>query len=394
MKNNNTTIWRKVKLGTLGLDISDGNYSSKYPKKSDFVKAGVPFIRADNIKDGRVVWSDMKYISREKHQELQKGHLKKNDVLITTRGEIGRIARVGDEFIDSNINAQIVRINTKGILDQRYFFYFLLGKSRKGYFQSIQTGTALQQLPIGQLRLVDLEFPENLTDQKRIADILSAFDDKIELNNKISRTLEAMAQAIFKEWFVKFRFPGHEKVKMVDSELGKIPEKWKVKPLGELAQIRYGKDLPTRYLTKTGFPVYGGNGVIGFSEKYLFDVPKIIVGCRGAFSGNIFRTENKSFVTHNSLIVDSDILKINFLFYCLKNRNVKSTVTGSAQPQITINELNQLEIILPELAMIKNFEETASNLNNKIDQIEKENQKLSALRDLLLPKLMSGEIRV
>ena len=97
-----------VRLGDFSFDISDGNYSSKYPRQSDFVPEGIPFIRAINIQDGKIVWKDMKYITIEKHSELQKGHLKRDDILITTRGDIGKVAIVSDEFVGCNINAQML----------------------------------------------------------------------------------------------------------------------------------------------------------------------------------------------------------------------------------------------------------------------------------------------
>ncbi len=97
-----------MRLGDFSFDISDGNYSSKYPRQSDFVPEGIPFIRAINIQDGKIVWKDMKYITIEKHSELQKGHLKRDDILITTRGDIGKVAIVSDEFVGCNINAQML----------------------------------------------------------------------------------------------------------------------------------------------------------------------------------------------------------------------------------------------------------------------------------------------
>lgn len=176
-----------------------------------------------------------------------------------------------------------------------------------------------------------------------------------------------------------------------------IKTTWREVKLGDVADISYGKDLPTRELKKIGFPVYGGNGIIGYSDKYLCEEPQIIVGCRGANSGNIFWTEPKSFITHNSLILkikDSNLIDKKFLFYRLLKSNIKSTVTGSAQPQITIAELNQLEIDVPDLINQKRIAGILSGFDNKIDLNKKENQKLVALRDLLLPKLMNGKIRV
>jgi type I restriction enzyme S subunit len=227
---------------------------------------------------------------------------------------------------------------------------------------------------------IEVDVPEDINTQKRIASILSAFDDKIELNNKINQTLEQMAKVIFKEWFVK-------------SEKSKV----KSDKLETICDIVYGKDLPTKDLKSQGFPVYGGNGIIGYSDKYLYDEPQIIVGCRGAYSGNIFKTEPKSFITHNSLVLKikkGQNISINYLFYSLQKSNVKSAITGSAQPQITIAELNKVEIPISDKKLMEKFENIVNVVENYKFKIIKENQKLAALRDLLLPKLMGGEIRV
>ena len=148
-----------------------------------------------------------------------------------------------------------------------------------------------------------------------------------------------------------------------------LPSGWRKVKLGEVADISYGKDLPTRKLKPAGFPVYGGNGIIGYSDKYLFEDPKIIIGCRGAYSGNIFRTKPKSFVTHNSLILNfkDETIDELFIFYKLLCSNVKSTITGSAQPQITITELEQLELDLPSSEEQKRIADILSAFDDKIE---------------------------
>lgn len=116
--------WDVKEIGNMNFDISDGNYSSKYPKASDFRPIGVPFIRANNIRNLTIIDEDMRFISAEQHEELQKGHLKANDILVTTRGEIGQLALVPEHHIESNINAQLVRINSsRAGVDHRFLVY-------------------------------------------------------------------------------------------------------------------------------------------------------------------------------------------------------------------------------------------------------------------------------
>jgi type I restriction enzyme, S subunit len=180
--------WEVKKLGEMEFDISDGNYSSKYPKASEFISIGIPFIRANNIRKMTIINDDMRFISPRLHSELLKGHLKDGDILITTRGEIGNIALVPKSHIGSNINAQIVRINTENKLDNLYFAYFLIKKETQEFFFDNQTGSALKQLPVGVLRDLSISFPKSETEQTRIAQILSDMDAEIEaLEKKLAK---------------------------------------------------------------------------------------------------------------------------------------------------------------------------------------------------------------
>jgi len=171
--------WKVKKLGKFGFDISDGNYSSKYPKASEFKEIGVAFIRANNIKHLTIVDGDLRFISKELHSELTKGHLKQDDILITTRGEIGQVAIVPKRYIGSNINAQIVRINVNNKINKSYLAYFLLKSETQEKILSLQTGSALKQLPIGKLMELQIIYP-NINEQTAIATILSDMDAEIE----------------------------------------------------------------------------------------------------------------------------------------------------------------------------------------------------------------------
>lgn len=171
--------WEVKNLGDFNFDISDGNYSAKYPKSSEFRDNGIPFIRAVNIKNYKVVNKDLRYISPELHNELLKGHLKKGDILITNRGDIGQLALVGDDFIDANINAQIVRINTNQNLIDKYLLYWLSTDHCQNKINDLQTGSALKQLPINNLKKIEIKYP-SLTEQTRIATILSDMDAELE----------------------------------------------------------------------------------------------------------------------------------------------------------------------------------------------------------------------
>jgi type I restriction enzyme S subunit len=196
------------------------------------------------------------------------------------------------------------------------------------------------------------------------------------LNNKIIKTLEEMAQEIFKEWILK-----NQKSKIKNQKLG------------NLADIKYGKEPSVNKLKKSGYSVYGANGIIGYSDYYHFSERQIIIGCRGVV-GNVTLTLPNCVVTHNSLIIMPRNNNKIFFYYLLKNQNLDSVVGGSAQPQITIKDLEQLELPIIDENLQNKFESIAVDIEQKKLSSFYENQTLVALRDLLLPKLMSGEIKV
>ena len=182
---------------------------------------------------------------------------------------------------------------------------------------------------------------------------------------------------------------------MVDSELGRIPDGWKVEELGNIVNIKYGKNLPTKKLLENGYDVFGGNGIIGYYSEYTYEEPEVLIACRGAASGKTNISTPKSFVTNNSLILESSS-RIDFEY--IKNRfffkDLQEYATGSAQPQITINNIKGIKIILPERDILGKFFNLVTTMSIMIENISKQNQILSQLRDTLLPKLMSGQIRI
>jgi type I restriction enzyme S subunit len=156
----NERKWPSAEIGKTAIKISDGNYAEKYPKASDFVETGVPFIRANNIRNGTVMADDLRYISVKKHELLKKGHLQTGDVLITTRGKIGNLAVVPKQFYDANINAQLVLMRCVDKAVQPDFLYYQLSQqSFQIQFEKIQTGVALKQLPVGRLKQLSIILP-------------------------------------------------------------------------------------------------------------------------------------------------------------------------------------------------------------------------------------------
>jgi type I restriction enzyme S subunit len=190
--------WEVRPISDLDLDIGDGNYSTKYPRQEDFLPDGVPFLRANNLVEGRLSWDDMRYISPGLHAQLRKGHTKKDDVCLVTRGNIGEVAFVTDEFVGSNMNAQLVRLNGCGHLDGKFLYFALTHPATQKQFISLKTGTALQQLPIGKLKLVRIPIPPK-DEQVDIAHALWLVTEKSGVIGRKHAALSALFRTLLHE---------------------------------------------------------------------------------------------------------------------------------------------------------------------------------------------------
>jgi type I restriction enzyme S subunit len=263
--------------------------------------------------------------------------------------------------------------------------------------------------------LRNLKFPiPPLQIQNTIADFLSLFDDRITLLRETNATLEAIAQALFKSWFVDFD-PVHAKAqgrqpegmdeqtaalfpdRFVESELGMVPLGWEVGTLGDELKIAYGKNLPTTKLLESGYPVFGGNGQIGFFDKYLYETRQVLVACRGAASGKVNQSVPKSFVTNNSLILESSEnshIPFGYLKGCMSISDLTPFVTGSAQPQVTIDNLKNFKLLMPQVEIMQSYESFSRIVEDKIQSNSNQTQTLANLRDTLLPRLISGQLRL
>jgi type I restriction enzyme, S subunit len=195
--------WTEKRIEDLCL-VGDGNHSSKYPKNSEMVLEGVPFIRSTNISNGSISWDDMLHISEEKHKDLKKGHLRTGDVLFTNRGEIGKVAIVDKTFDGANLNSQIAWLRCKDEILPSYLFFYLTSADMKNHFEIIKSGTALQQFTIKMLKEVSICFP-CVSEQNRIVTRLTNMSGKAEaielLYRKKLTNLAELKQAILHKAF-------------------------------------------------------------------------------------------------------------------------------------------------------------------------------------------------
>lgn len=229
-----------------------------------------------------------------------------------------------------------------------------------------------------------------LPTQRRIAAILLTYDDLIENNTRRIAILEEMARRLYEEWFVHFRFPGHEDVEMVESELGPIPEGWEVKPLKEVVALNYGKALKASDRIEGSCPVYGSSGVVGTHENYLVEGPGIIVGRKGNV-GSVHWSQFPFYPIDTVYYVQTE-LSLEYVFHNLQNQNFLNN--DAAVPGLNREQAYSLPFVHAPSDLIFLFSEHARRFKSLSLALERKNTNLCAQRDLLLPKLISGEIDV
>jgi len=360
--------WRKVKLG----DVAD-------------VKTGSTDVK-DAVEHGRYPLFD-----RSLEIKRSKKYLFDDNAIILPGEGRDFLPRFYSGKFDLHQRAYAIFPHQKEV-DSRYLYYAVL--KERGILSQWAVGSTVKSLRMPIIKSVPIVLP-SLDTQRRIAAILSAFDDKIELNNKINQTLEQIARAIFKEWFVKFRFPGHEKVKFIDSESGRIPEGWEVRKAGEILELAYGKALKDINRHRGNVPVYGSNGRVGWHDEKLVSGPGIIIGRKGnpglvTWSQTDFYPIDTTFY----VVLKNNYLSLHYLYYVLERQNLPDLAADSAVPGLNRNLVYMNEIIIPSKALIDLFDKQITDIRERIQKNCIENANLAALRDSLLPKLMSGEMRV
>lgn len=380
------------------------DYRGKTPKKT---LSGVPLVTAKIVKNGTIN-GYTEYIAEEDYDKwMVRGFPKVGDVILTTEAPLGEVALLKEEKVA--LAQRIVCLRGKdNVLDNTYLKYYLQsGKGQKS-LSARESGTTVTGIKQAELRRVDIEYPA-YDDQRRIASILSSLDRKIELNNKINADLEEMAQAIFKNWFVDFE--PFKDGKFVDSELGMIPEGWKVGTLGDITKNKSAK-VKERNDVKVLSPVTTGELVLSeeYFTKQVFSssIAKYKIVNKGDFAYNPARV-NIGSLGRNEFDFDGCVSPVYVVFSVLDGYenyfdlfrktdffkdSVASLAIGGVRQSLSYDDLSLIETIIPSENVVEKFNNLYNQMKKTIKANKLENSRLSLLRDTLLPRLMSGELEV
>lgn len=319
----------------------------------------------------------------------------KNDILFSVRAPVGEVNIAPFELcIGRGLSA--IRSKNK---DNKFLHYLLIYKLQDIHSKS--TGTIFNSINKSTLENLEIKIP-NEKFQKFIGTLLRNIDNKIELNNKIIANLEELSQTLFKRWFVDFEFPDENGNpykssggEMIDSKLGEIPSGWKVDELGNYIKIKSGK-RPKNKVDKKDIenvvPIIGASKIMGYTNDYLYNEKIIIIGRVGTH-GVIQRFSTRTWPSDNTFVIISDFESI--VYQVLKSIDYISLNRGSTQPLLSQKDIKNTKVAMPtNETLLSTYQKENNHILKMIDQKNIENQKLTQLRDTLLPKLMSGEIEI
>ena len=395
---------REVKLG----DIVKYNKGYAF-KSSEYTDEGVMVVRVTDFTLDSISDVDAVYLAPD--DRYDKFILKTNDILIQTVGSwennpnsiVGKVVRVPNQCDSAYLNQNIVRIIPNNDFNNTYLFYALKANQFSTYCVLRGQGAA-NQASITLDTIFRFKFKaHNFAEQKRIADILSAYDNLIENNNKRIKLLEQMAENLYKEWFVRFRFPGYEDVEFENG----IPKGWKIESLSDIADIIMGQSPESEnYNTNCiGLPFHQGVGSYG--DFYLIDGVYSTKGNRIAEANSIIFSVRAPVgrinITLNKIILGRGVAGINsvkgynaYLLWMLKNQFQQEDIIGNGSifASVTKKELFGFKILMPNEDLIQKFDSIASRIESVMRNISLINSNLKKQRDKLLPRLMSGKLEV
>lgn len=389
---------------------------------------GVPLVKVSNFTEDSIDISGLVFIPEDIARTYSKYQLKPDDIVIQTVGSwatnpqsvVGKVIKVPNRANNALLNQNAVKLLPKSFVDNRYLFYRLKSSDFKNYIIGCGQGAASQaSITLDSIRAFNFQLPP-IEEQRRIAAILSAYNELIENNTQRIQILEEMSQRVYKEWFVHFRFPGYESVRFVESQLGPIPQGWSVAKLEEVCKRITDGSHSSPTSVETGKPMA--------SVKDMHDWGINLSSCRRISDDDFERlvrndckprkndvliAKDGSYLKH-TFVIDEEIdlvilssiailrpnenINPNLLALYLKQPEIKQRmkgfVSGAALPRIILQDFRQFKTLVPPIELQNEWTKLAEPMLNSCRSLVRKNEVLKRTRDLLLPKLISGEIDV
>lgn len=391
--------WKTYKLGDLPIQFIDGDRGKNYPKGEDFSEVGhCLFLNAGNVTKNGWNFSESVYISQEKDNLLRNGKLERGDIVLTTRGTVGNVVLYSDDipYKHIRINSGMVIIRNNNTCYNPYLYQYLRSYLFLGQVQQFQSGSAQPQIPISTLKKLTISLPP-LAEQKRIADILSAIDDKIELNRRINANLKQQAQALFDEYFIHNigKLGNYSTASLTDIAQflnGLAMQKFRPKdgkdgiPVLKIKELGQGKCDASSDLCSSSIP-----------EEYIINNGDIVFSWSGTLLVDIWCSGICGLNQH--LFKVSPLNYPKWLIYFWTKYHLSNFIRIAQDKAVTMGhikrgDLDAAKVIIPSDKSLNELDKIMSPMLQSIISNRIGNNNLSTLRDTLLPKLMSGEITV
>ena len=384
------------------LEIGDGYRA----KNIEFAPSGgLPFVRVGDVGVGGIRVDGIDELPVGERSRYEPKVSRPGDSLITMKGTVGRVAFVTSGLRPFVYSPQISywRSHDKNAVHPRWLRYWLEGPEFLAQASATKGATDMADyINLRDQRQMQIRLPP-ADRQERIADVLGAVDDLIENKRRRVEVLEEMARAIYREWFVHFRYPGHENVPLVDSDLGPIPDGWVVRPLGEIA---FNQDRRRRPMSKAQraerrgkFPYYGAAKLIDWVDGWIFDGEYLLFAEDGSVQTPdgfpvLQLVEGQFWANNHTHILEGGEVSTRFLYLASLSTPISGYVTGAAQPKITQANLNRIPVVVGTPDIQRAFDGIIDPLFDEWRQLQAAIAPLASLRNLLLPKLVTGQIDV
>jgi type I restriction enzyme S subunit len=374
--------WKEYNMSELIDEIAMGPFGSNI-KVDCFVKKGVPVLNGSNLTGFKLREKSFNYVTKEKAESLGRSNAKRGDIIVTHRGTLGQVSYIPD---DSSYDSYVISQSQfrfsckKDLVFVPYLVYYF--HSREGQYKLLsnacQVGVPALARPTSTFKEISVILPP-IEEQKRIAGVLSSLDDKIDLLNRENATLEALAETLFRYYFIENPDPT-----------------WKEGKLGELINISSGKALKRdEFVTNGLYPILGANGEIGRTHKYnVEEKDRVLYTGRVGTLGNVFRLDHEQVWLSDNTIVVMPKRYYNYVYFILKYANLQDYNVGSTQPLIRQSDIVDIDIVIPDNDLLNSYENEVFLYFDKIKSNQQQILTLTAYRDILLPRLMSGEVKV
>ncbi len=363
---------RECKLKDVATIIDCEHKTAPLVESSEYIS-----VRTTDIANGRIYFDSANRVSYETYVQWSNRIKPAEGDLILAReapvGEVGIIPKGRQVCLGQR--TVLIRPNS---VNAKYLLYYLVSSDVKNDLISRSTGSVVEHLNVHDIRNFDLRIPKSIDDQEFISEILSSLDDKIDLLHRQNKTLEALAETIFRQWFVE-----------------EADVSWEVGRLGDVLELVYGKALKEETRSGKGFPVVGSSGVVGYNSGFLVEGPGIVIGRKGTLGNVIYLFEN-FFPIDTTYFVKSKVNSVGLFYeyFLLKTMNFEDMNTDSAVPGLNKEIALSMEMKIAPFEKLQDFNDQCSTLFQKLKQNNNQILSLTQLRGSLLPKLMNGEVRV